>query len=120
VHLTFQRALRDLSIPGLLIAAMAAAPGALAVNAVPTLSEPLKPVSATIGGAQFTLTVNGAGFVSGAVVNWNGSPRTTQFVNSHNLTATINAADIASPGTAAITVTNPAPGGGRFEVKCSR
>jgi hypothetical protein len=84
---------------------------ALAANPVPFLTLPLAPASAAPGGAAFTLTVNGSGFVSGATVNWNGSARTTTVVSSSQLTAAITAADIASAGTATITVTNPAPGG---------
>jgi hypothetical protein len=58
------------------------------------------------------LTVNGSGFVSGATVNWNGSPRTTTFISATQLTAAILVTDIANPRTAIITVTNPLPGGG--------
>lgn len=79
-------------------------------NAVPFL-YPLTSAT-TPGGKEFTLTVNGTGFAPGAVVNWNGSARTTTFVNSSQVTAAITAADIATPKTAVITVTNPAPGGG--------
>jgi trimeric autotransporter adhesin len=55
-----------------------------------------------------TLTVNGTGFVNGLVVNWNGSPRVTTFVNSTELQAAITAADTAFSGTAAVTVSNSA------------
>src|SRR6202040_1365162 len=72
----------------------------------------LSPSSATAGGAAFTLTVNGTGFVSTSVVKFNGAARTTTFVNATQLTAAITAADIATAGTATVTVTNPAPGGG--------
>ncbi len=67
----------------------------------------MSPSSAAAGGAAFTLTVNGSGFVSGAVVRWNGANRTTTFVNSIRLTAAIPASDIATPGTAQVTVVNP-------------
>ena len=77
---------------------------------VPLINQPLVPTTATPGGAGFTLTVNGTGFISGATVNWNGSARTTNFVSSSQLTATINAADIATAGTAAVTVSNPSSG----------
>ncbi len=80
-------------------------------NPVPAITN-LTPNNATHGGAAFTLTVNGANFVSGAKVNWNGSGRTTTFVSKTRVTATINAADIATAGTATVTVTNQAPGGG--------
>jgi hypothetical protein len=46
------------------------------------------------------------------VLNWNGSARPTTFVSSSKLTAAIYAVDIASPGTAWVTVANPSPGGG--------
>ena len=80
-------------------------------NPKPTLTS-LLPNSASTGGAGFTLTVNGTNFVSTSVVNWAGSPRATTFVSATEITATINAADIAKAGTFKVTVTNPAPGGG--------
>jgi len=45
-------------------------------------------------------------------VRWNGSDRQTTFANNSQLTAQISASDIAAVGTAAVTVFNPAPGGG--------
>ena len=80
-------------------------------NPVPTISS-LSPASATAGGTGFTLTVNGSGFVNGAAVRWNGADRPTTFVSDTQLTATIPAADIATAGTASVTVFNPTPGGG--------
>ncbi len=85
---------------------------AKANNAVPFLASPLVPASAAPGGASFTLTVRGGTFVSGATVYWNGSPRTTTFVTGTELTATINASDIAVAGSAAVQVWNPPPTGG--------
>jgi hypothetical protein len=84
----------------------------LAQNPVPLISQPLVPTSTSPGGPAFTLTVNGAGFVSNSVVEWNGSPRVTSYVNSSRLAAAIPASDIAGTNTAWITVSNPAPGGG--------
>ncbi len=80
-------------------------------NPVPNLAS-LSPASATEGGGDFTLTVNGAGFDAAAVVRWNGADRTTTFISANQVTAAILAADIAAPGTANVTVFNPAPGGG--------
>ena len=80
---------------------------ALAQNPVPFVNQPLVPDAAVPGGQSFTLAVNGTGFVSGAVVNWNGSPRSTTFVSTSDLTAIILATDIAVAGTASITVSNP-------------
>jgi YVTN family beta-propeller protein len=64
------------------------------------------------GDPAFTLTVNGTGFISGSVVRWNGSDRTTTYVSPTQITASVPAADIASAGTASVTVFNPGPGGG--------
>jgi hypothetical protein len=80
-------------------------------NPVPTITS-LSPNGATVGGAAFTLTVNGTGYVSGSQVKFNGNARTTTFVSATQLTAAILASDIATVGTANVTVTNAAPGGG--------
>jgi len=85
-------------------------------NPVPLVNQPLVPASTLPGGKGFTLTVNGTGFVSGAVVNWNRSGRSTTFVSQSQLTAQISAADVAKPQSAAVSVINPAPGGGRSNV----
>jgi len=79
-------------------------------NVQPTLTS-LSPTSTLAGNPAFTLTVNGQAnsFVQGAIVSFNGSPRTTNFVNSSQVTAAITAADIAKAGTFNVTVTNPAP-----------
>jgi len=74
--------------------------------------DSLTPSSAVAGTAAFTLTVNGANFVSGSTVRWNGANRATTFVSSARLSAAIPAGDIASAGSAAITVANPGSGGG--------
>jgi uncharacterized repeat protein (TIGR01451 family) len=67
----------------------------------------LSPVSAVPGGAAFTLTVNGTAFISGAVVDWNGTALATTFVGATQLTASVPAALIASAGMATVTVVNP-------------
>lgn len=85
---------------------------AFAQNAIPMINVPLVPGEKAPGSPAFTLTVNGNGFVSGATVNWNGNARTTTFVSGEQLTASINAADVATASTASVTVVNPAPGGG--------
>src|SRR5262249_16577840 len=81
-------------------------------SGVPVIYLPLNPSAVAPGGAGFTLTVSGTGFTPSAVVNWNGSPRTTTFISTSKLSASISASDIASAGTALITVTNPGSGGG--------
>ena len=85
--------------------------GSTTTNPVPAITT-LQPSSATAGSGAFTLTVNGSGFVSGAIVNFNGNARATTFVSSTQLTAAVLATDVASVGTPTVTVTNPTPGGG--------
>lgn len=80
-------------------------------NPVPALSS-LNPNSAFAGGAGFALTVNGSNFINGSIVRWNNNDRATTFANATQLTATIPASDIASAGTASVTVFSPGPGGG--------
>ncbi len=77
-------------------------------NPKPTLTS-LSPPNLMAGAAPFTLTVNGSGFVNGANVQWNGSVRSTQFLDSTKLTVAIPASDVAAQGTAQVTVVNPAP-----------
>jgi hypothetical protein len=81
-------------------------------NPVPFIAEPLVPAAAEPAGPRFTLTVHGAGFVTGSTVNWNGTPLVTTFVSAGKLTAEVPAANVAMSGTASITVVNPGPGGG--------
>ncbi|HEY6769883.1 MAG TPA: IPT/TIG domain-containing protein [Candidatus Sulfotelmatobacter sp.] len=67
----------------------------------------LAPNSESAGSGDFTLTVNGSNFSTKSVVNWNGAAHTTSFVSANQLTAGIAAADIATPATVSVTVTNP-------------
>jgi hypothetical protein len=85
---------------------------AFANNPIPTVVGPPVPQAVVPGGGEFTLTVYGANFVSGAVVNWNRSPRSTTFVSTRELKAQILASDVAAATAGYITVTNPPPGGG--------
>ncbi|HNG32164.1 MAG TPA: BACON domain-containing carbohydrate-binding protein [Blastocatellia bacterium] len=84
---------------------------AVAANPVPSLAG-LNPSALTAGSPGFTLTVTGANFINGSIVRWNDIERTTAFVGSTQLTAQIPAGDLTNPGTASVTVFNPAPGGG--------
>ena len=80
-------------------------------NPVPVISS-LSPASATAGGSAFTLTVNGSNFVSTSKVQWDGTDRATTFISPTQLTAAIPASDIATAGTANVTIVNTTPGGG--------
>jgi hypothetical protein len=77
----------------------------------PSISS-LAPSSTIAGSAQTTLMVNGSAFNSSATVQFNGTSLPTTFVSSSQLTATIAASAIATPGTASITVANPVSSGG--------
>jgi hypothetical protein len=107
----------DITDPGMALVTMVN-PGGAASDAVifttgssfPTITG-FSPAAARAGGAQFTLTVDGTGFVSGSVVRWNSVDRTTTYVSPTRLTAVIPATDIASAGTQSIVVSNPTPAG---------
>ena len=80
-------------------------------NPVPTITS-LSPASVAVGSGAQTLTINGTGFLSTSTVSFNGTTRTPTFVSSTELTIALTTTDIATAGTYAVTVTNPAPGGG--------
>src|SRR6185437_6959656 len=83
-----------------------------------TMSNPsplvnsIAPTNITAGSAAATLTVNGSGFISTSVVEWNGSDRATIYVSATQIQATLTIADLALGGTAQVVVVNPSPGGG--------
>jgi hypothetical protein len=89
-------------------------PGGLTSNAVnftvvglPLQITGINPSSALMGGPDFTITVSGQGFNANCAVRWNGSPRTTAAYDPGTpgiLTVQILAADIATAGTASVTV----------------
>jgi len=85
---------------------------AVAQNPVPQIVGPVSPSAVTPGSGPVTLTVYGANFVPGAVVNWNAQPRSTTFVSARELQAQILASDVAQNTAGTISVTNPPPGGG--------
>jgi trimeric autotransporter adhesin len=80
-------------------------------NPVPAIIS-LNPGSANAGGAAFSLTITGQNFMSSSGVQWNGSSVATTYSSSSQLQAQIPAENIATAGSATVSVTNPAPGGG--------
>ena len=72
----------------------------------------LTPSNLIAGSGAFTLTVNGANFVNGAIIKWNGVARTTTFVSATQLTTAVAATEIRQSALINVTVLNPAPGGG--------
>ena len=80
---------------------------------MPNISA-LAPDNTNAGGAAFVLTVNGANFNSDAVINWNNTAQTTTFVSASQVMATIPEAEVATAGSATVTVTNPGTAGGTY------
>jgi hypothetical protein len=84
-------------------------------NPAPSIAA-LTPASVIFGSAAFTVNVSGNNFVTASTVNWNGAALATTYVSAVQLTAVIPATDLASAGTANVTVDNPMPGGGTSNV----
>lgn len=100
------------SEPGLIVAAPSKAfPITGADNPSPTISS-LSPSSVASGGTDFEVVVRGSGFNATSVAEWNGIPLATADLSGSQLVILIPASDTAASGSAQITVTNPAPGGG--------
>jgi hypothetical protein len=71
----------------------------------------LSPASALAGGAQFTLTINGSGFVLGSFASM-GTPRlVTTYVSPTQLTAVVPASLLTSADVLGVTVYSPYRGG---------
>ncbi len=80
---------------------------AMAQIAVPTIEQPLVPTAAQPGGASFTLTIDGAGFVptpTGVLFGGTQLPITSS--TATQLTATVPMANIAAAGTVSVSVLN--------------
>jgi hypothetical protein len=83
-------------------------------NPAPTITalSPGAVAAGEVGLNGFTLTVTGTNFVSPSTVEWNGSPRPTEFVSSTELQAQVDFADVQTAGSASVAVVTPSPGGG--------
>jgi len=76
------------------------------VEVPPTLTS-ISPTSLPINAEPFTLTVNGTGFISGAVVKINGNALITTYVSSTKLQATVSTSANGATGLSPVTVMNP-------------
>jgi hypothetical protein len=74
-------------------------------NNGPTITK-IDPTSAKAGSAAFPLTITGTNFAAGDVIAWNGVPLTTN-ISGGTATATIPSADVATVGSASVTVSTP-------------
>lgn len=90
-------------------------PSAPSSNAVNFTVAPVPPLTLnsvfpsviTAGGSDLTLTAVGLSFAPNAVIRWNGTTLATSQVSSTVLRATVPATDIATAGSASVTVQNP-------------
>jgi hypothetical protein len=84
-------------------------------GAAPLISA-ISPNAVQAGSSDFTLTVTGSGFNEQSTVNLGATALTTTYASAGQLTATVPASQIANYGWQAVTVANPAPGGGTSQV----
>jgi Tol biopolymer transport system component len=117
LRVTIQTA--DLALPAnAKIAVVNPAPGGpsnevtLVIAAAVPRAASVSPAFTVAGRSAFTLRVSGTKFVDNSIVRWNGADRPTVRTSGGFLDAMISATDVASPGSAEVTVWNPAPGGG--------
>src|SRR3970282_1201480 len=65
---------------------------------------------AIAGSGSFTLSITGSNFVSGATIHFGGSDHSATLDDATHVSATISAAEIATAGTIAVSVSNPGSG----------
>ena len=75
-------------------------------NPAPTLST-TDHNTITAGSGNVYVSVTGSGFLPGATVLWNGSPRTTTYVDNAHLTVAIPSSDVNAAGAATLSSQNP-------------
>lgn len=80
-------------------------------NGVPAITS-LNPSSVPAGSPDRTVIVTGTGFVSTSTAKSNGILVMTSYVSPTTLNIVVPSNHLLNPGTVAITVINPAPGGG--------
>ncbi|MEI6576485.1 MAG: dockerin type I domain-containing protein [Bacteroidota bacterium] len=81
-------------------------------NTLSPSTTSISPASKFLASPTFTLTINGSNFINArSTVRFNGSNRTTTFINSTQLTASIPASDLQTIGAFPVTVLNPGGGG---------
>ena len=69
--------------------------------------DQLSPAAVLVGGPSFTLTISGAGFVSGTTAHVSGSDFPAILVDASDILVNIPAALIANTGTLAVSVSRP-------------
>jgi trimeric autotransporter adhesin len=84
-------------------------PAEASVHAAPTLAG-TEPASVIHESGNSYVTVVGRGFLPEAVVLWDGSPRTTTYLDSKHVKVAVPAADVAAHGMIHLTAENPGSG----------
>jgi hypothetical protein len=84
-------------------------PAEAASNPAPQLST-TDHNTVTVASGNVVITVTGSGFIPGATVFWNSSPRTTTYVDAAHVTVAIPATDVQSSGTGTLSSQNPGSG----------
>jgi len=83
------------------------------IQPLPALAlSSLSPSKVPAGNIAFTLTVFGTGFTPSSTVELNGTALTTTFGSATTLSAAVSATQVATIGSASITVVNPVNQGG--------
>jgi hypothetical protein len=87
---------------------------AVTINNPAPLLASVAPTTLQVNSPDTTLTITGSGFVAGSAAYVRGQPRATTLVSPTEITVKVLAADTALGGPAilAVTIVNPAPGGG--------
>lgn len=82
------------------------------VNNPPPVVATVSPANVVAGSGTQTLDLMGTGFVPSSTVEWNGAALATLWVSATDLKAVLPAFALGGSSTSAVTVQNPAPGGG--------
>ena len=81
-------------------------PAEAAINPIPALSA-VTPGSLTHNSGNQYVTAVGTGFIPGAVVLWNGAPRTTTYIDQNHLQFAVAGADVTAPSSISLSAANP-------------
>lgn len=84
---------------------VSSAPATFTIDAALAIDE-IRPPSAGAGSAAFTLTVDGVGYGTDAIVQWNGAALKTTVTSVMEVSAQVTADLISSTGQASVTVTS--------------
>lgn len=83
----------------------------LKLNPIPVVTQ-INPETAAAGGSGFSLNITGENFLPESEIRWGSTSLGTIYNSSTSLSVNIIGSLVASEGVYAVTVTNPAPGGG--------